>query len=105
MAKEQGELKGVRPEHIKRIEDIQDELNSVDGKIAKLRTKKKELNTEAVGIWEEHQLEPMVRGSDQWYLEETAKKMKRRRFKVTNEEEKGAKKATEKGSDKERETA
>jgi hypothetical protein len=101
MAKAQQELAGVRPEHIKRLEDIQDDLESIDSKIAKLRKQKTELNVEAVGIWQEHKLEPMVRGSNEWYLDEPAAKLKRRRFKVTQEAEKGAKKP----ADKERATA
>jgi hypothetical protein len=109
MAKGQQDLPGVRPVHVKRLEEIQDELETIDGKIAKLRQKKTELNTEAVGIWDEHKLEPMVRGSNQWYLDEGVKKMKRRRFKVTKEDEKGKKggdKAAEKpAADKERATA
>lgn len=92
MAKNQTELPGVRPEHIKRIEDIQDEIDGLDGKIARLKEKKNELNGEAVGIWEEHKLEPMVRGSNEWYLDKPGAKMKRRRHKITAEKEKGAKK-------------
>jgi hypothetical protein len=85
----QGEL-GIRPDHIKRLEEIQDDIDSIDGKIAKLRKEKRELNTEAVGIWQEHSLQPMVRGSNEWFLEESQAKMKRRRAKLEKEEKKGA---------------
>lgn len=80
-------LPGTVPKHVERLEDIQDELDSIDGKIAKLREKKNELNAEAVGIWKEHNVEPMVRGSNEWFLKEPTPKMSRRRPKVTKEKE------------------
>ena len=100
MAKPQTELPGVRPEHIKRLEEIQDETESIDGKIAKLKEKKNELNGEGVGIWKEHKLQPMIRGSNEWYLDEPEAKLKRRRHKVTKEKEKSANKKGEEQSER-----
>lgn len=85
--KDQGELPGIRPGHIKRLEDIEDDMESIDEKVAKLRKQKRELNDEAVQIYEEHKLTgTRVRGSNEWYVDEPAKKYKRRRFKDSKEE-------------------
>lgn len=87
--KEQAEIPGVRPEHMKRLEDIEDDMESIDEKISKLKKQRRELNDEAVTIWEENDLKSngsRVRGSNEWYLDEGRKSYKRRRFKDSKEE-------------------
>lgn len=89
MTKEQSELPGVRPEHMKRLEEIEDDMETIDEKISKLRKSRRELNDEAVTIWEENDLQSKgsrVRGSNEWYLDEGKKSYKRRRFKDSKDE-------------------
>lgn len=87
--KDQAELPGVRPVHMKRLEEIEDDMEKIDEKISKLKKERRELNDEAVGIWDENDLKSKgsrVRGSNEWYLDEGRKTYKRRRFKDSKEE-------------------
>lgn len=96
MTREQGELPNVRPAWAKRLEEIEDDMESIDEKISKLRKKRRELNDEAVGIWEDNELQSKgsrVRGSNEWYLDEGRKSYKRRRFKDSKEKVAAASKA------------
>lgn len=89
MVKDQSELPGVRPEHMKRLEEIEDDMESIDEKISKLKKQRRELNDEAVTIWEDNELKKQgsrVRGSNEWYVDEGRKSYKRRRFKDSKEE-------------------
>ncbi len=89
MTKDQAEIPGVRPAHMKRLEDIEDDMEKIDEKISKLRKERRELNDEAVSIWEENDLRSKgsrVRGSNEWYLDEGKKSYKRRRFKDSKDE-------------------
>jgi len=89
MVKDQAEIPGVRPEHMKRLEDIEEEIEKIDEKISKLRKSKREMSDEAVTIWEENELQKQgsrVRGSNEWYVDEGRKTYKRRRFKDSKEE-------------------
>lgn len=88
-SKDQAEIPGVRPEHMKRLEEIEDDMETIDEKISKLRKSRRELNDEAVGIWDDNDLKSQgsrVRGSNEWYLDEGKKSYKRRRFKDSKEE-------------------
>jgi chorismate mutase len=87
--KDQGELPGVRPPHMKRLEEIEDDVDKIDEKISKLKKDRRKLSDEAVGIWEDHDLKSQgsrVRGSNEWYVDEGRKSYKRRRFKDSKEE-------------------
>lgn len=89
MTKDQGELTGVRPVYMKRLEEIEDDMEKIDEKISKLKKERRELNDEAVGIWDDNDLKAQgsrVRGSNEWYLDEGKKTYKRRRFKDSKEE-------------------
>lgn len=105
--REQGELQGIRPAHMKRLEDIQDDLESIDGKIAKLRQQRRDLNAEAVAIIQENKVETevIVRGSNEWYYEAPVPKYKRRRAKTTKEDEKQAHERAKSKEKKERASA
>ncbi|MGH9462029.1 MAG: hypothetical protein ACRD1X_12470 [Vicinamibacteria bacterium] len=93
--RDQKKLPGVVPEHMVRLEEIEDEMEEIDAKISKLKEKKNELNSDAVELWKDHRLEPHIRGSNEWYLDEPVAKIKRRRHKITKEKtERKRRKAT-----------
>lgn len=85
--KDQSELPGVRPEHIKRLEEIESEIKANEGRVSKLRKKNRELSDEAVGLWKTHKLKSTRIVDDQeWYVDEPRAKYKHRKFKDSKEE-------------------
>lgn len=88
MPKDQGELPGVRPAHVKRLEEIEDEIEKREEKISEQREAIADLKAEAVKIWQDHELsEPHVRGSNAWEVKTPLPKFVRKRHKIDSEKE------------------
>lgn len=84
--KDQLKLPGTFNAQDQRLEDIEDEMEDNDGKIAKLRKKNRELSDEAVALAKVMKLKSSrVRGSNEWYVDKPSEKYKRRRFKDSKE--------------------
>lgn len=93
---DQKELPGVRPAHIKRLEEIEDAISKNKEKISKLKDENGDLEAEAVALWDKHELqEPHLRGEDEWEVVTPARKFRAKRHKITKEKtEKKQKKAS-----------
>lgn len=99
MAKDQGELPGIRPAHIKRLEEIEEDLKKNEGKISRLRADNRKLSDEAVGIYKEHDLKSTrITDGEEWYVDMPAPKYKHRRYKDSKDEP--GKEAADKSKDK-----
>jgi hypothetical protein len=93
---DQKELPGVRPAHMKRLEEIEDAISKNKEKISALKDANADLEAEAIGIWDKHELtEPHLRGEDEWEVVAPARKFRPKRHKITKEKsEKKQKKAS-----------
>lgn len=95
--KEQGELQGVRPAHIKRLEEIEDEIEKNQEKISEKKEAIRKLEAEACKIWDENSMdEPHIRGSNAWAVKTPRPRFCRKRHKIERDEteKKPARKAT-----------
>jgi len=87
VTKDQAELPGVRPEHVKRLEEIEAKIKANEGKVSRLRAENRELSDEAVGLWKTHKLKSTRIVDDQeWYVDSPREKYKHRKFKDSNQE-------------------
>lgn len=86
VARDQGELPGVRPAHIKRLEEISDAINKNKEKISALKDSNLKLEAEAIQLWDEHELtDPLLRGEDEWAVATGPRKFRAKRHKITKE--------------------
>lgn len=82
----QSELPGVRPAHMKELEEIEDKISKNKEKISTLKEANADLEAAAIKIWDEHKLdEPHLRGEDEWSVVNPARKFRAKRHKMTKE--------------------
>lgn len=99
MPKEQGELPNVRPAHIIRLEEIEDEIEKHEEKISERKEEIAELKAEAVKLWQDNSMsEPHVRGSNEWEVKIPLPKFMRKRHKIDRQKEEKKARKQEKAS-------